>query len=310
MKKTLVTCCVNLDIDGVAGSIAYAEFLDKTSKKVTVGILGEPYDEAKYILDRFNLKYPEVFNNVKDFEEVILVDASDLDGLDGKVPPEKVIEIIDHRKVHEADKFKNAKVQIELVGSVCTLIAEKFIQNNIEISKESATLLCGAIISNTINFKSTVTTERDKKAFEWLNKRALLPNEFSDELFKAKSNLSGEKLKEQIYADFANFYLNSKKVGIAQLEIIGVKELIEQREKEVLDILNLLKQEMNLDFVFLNAIDLKIPNSTLIADDKETQKLLEKIFDIKFDTNYVELKNLIMRKQIVPLLKNELELIK
>ena len=71
------------------------------------------------------------------------------------------IEVVDHRAVNEADKFQNAKIQIEMVGSAATLIAEKFLHATTSTSPESAALLYSAIISNTINFQANVTTDRD-----------------------------------------------------------------------------------------------------------------------------------------------------
>ncbi|HPS21285.1 MAG TPA: DHH family phosphoesterase [Candidatus Paceibacterota bacterium] len=307
MKQILITGYVNPDLDAVAGTTAYSEFLNKRGKNSVVGLIGEPHDEAKYILDNYNISYPKIISNADDFDEVVLVDASDLIGIEGKIAPEKVIEIIDHRKVHEADKFPNAKVQIELVGSASTLVAEKFIQNNIEISKESAILLCGAIISNTLNFKGGVTTDRDRLAFEYLNKIAQLSPDFAKELFKSKSDLSGDKMKERILGDLAWFNMNNKKVGIAQIEIVGVRKLIENRLDEIVDILDKLKREFDFDILFQNSIELEEGMNFFIAKDTETQKILEKILGIKFNGFVAERNNLIMRKQIVPLLKEELE---
>jgi len=307
MKPILITGYVNPDLDAVAGTIAYSEFLNKTGKNTMVGLIGEPHDEAKYILDNYHIKYPQIIPNADNFDEVILVDASDLIGIEGKIAPEKVIEIIDHRKVHEADKFLNAKVQIELVGSASTLVAEKFIQNNIEISKESAILLCGAIISNTLNFKGGVTTDRDKVAFEYLNKIAQLPSDFAKELFKSKSDLSGDKLKERILGDLAWFNMGNKKVSVAQIEMVGAEKLIEERSNEIIDIIEKTKNEMQLDIIFMNIIELDECKNYFISNDTETQKLLEKILDIKFNGSVAERPNLIMRKQIAPLLKEELE---
>lgn len=221
MKPTLITGYVNPDLDGLAGAVGYAEFLTKTGVSCETAIIGEPHDEAKYMLDRFGFAYPKQIPNADNYDEVIIVDASDLNGLAGKIAPEKVIELIDHRKVHEADKFPNAKVQIELVGAAATLIAEKFMQANMEISKESATLIYGAILSNTLNFKGTVTTDRDKKAAAWLNRVAQLPESFWKELFIAKSDLTGAKLEERIRGDFAWFAIGNKRLGIAQIEMIG-----------------------------------------------------------------------------------------
>ena len=234
MQSILVTSYVNPDLDGIASVVAYAEFLKKISKKNVAGIIGEPHFEAKYIFDRFGFSYPESIINTDNFDEVILIDASDFKVLEGKILPEKVVEIIDHRKVHEADKFPKAEVQIELVGSVATLVAEKFIKNNIEISKKSATLLFSAIISNTLNFKGSVTTDRDKKAAEWLNQAAKLPEDFWKDLFIAKSDLSDNKLTDRINDDFAWFVMGGKKVGIAQIEMIGAKKLIDERGIEII----------------------------------------------------------------------------
>ena len=306
-KPILVTCYVNPYLDGVAGAIAYSEFLQKTGKNAVVGIIGEPHDEAKYILDRFGFEYPPIIENADSFDEVILVDASDLNGLEGKIGAEKVIEIIDHRKVHEADKFPKAKAQIELVGAAATLVAEKFMQNKVDISKTSATLLCSAIISNTLNFKGSVTTDRDKQAAAWLNEIAKLPDDFWKDVFIAKSNLSGNKLTERIEGDFAWFVMGDKKVGIAQIEMIGVKKLLDERRGEIIQTLAKIKNDMGLDYVFQNTIELEGVKTFFVAQDPETQKLLEKVLNVQFAGVVAERPNLIMRKQIVPLLKLELE---
>lgn len=307
MKPILVTSYVNPDLDGIAGVIAYAEFLQKRGKNTVVGIIGEPHDEAKYILDHFGFEYPPMIPNADNFDEVILVDASDLIGLEGKIAAEKVIEIIDHRKVHEADKFPKAKAQIELVGAAATLVAEKFMQSKSDISTESATLLYGSIISNTLNFKGSITTNRDKRAAEWLNKVAKLPEDFWKNLFIAKSDLSGKKLSERIKDDFAWFVIGNKKVGIAQIEIIGAKKLVDKRSGEIVEVLEKIKMEMNLDFIFQNTIELEDTKNFFVTSDTKTKELLEKVLNVRFSGISAEKSQLIMRKQIVPLLKQELE---
>lgn len=307
MKPILVTSYINPDLDGLAGAIGYAEFLSKTGILCEAGIIGEPHDEARYVLDRFGFTYPISILDASDYDQVILVDASDVTGLEGKIPPEKVIGLIDHRKVHEADKFPQAKAQIELVGAAATLIAEKFMQHTIDISRESATLIYGAVISNTLNFRGTVTTDRDRKAAEWLNQTAQLPQDFWKDLFSAKSDLAGTKLTERIQGDFASFVLGGKKIGIAQIEMVGAKKLIEERQQEIVHELDKIKFEREFDFIFQNTIGLEEMKSFFVTDDELTKKLLEKVFDIHFMGSVAERPNLIMRKQIVPLLKEELE---
>ncbi len=306
-KPILLTCYVDPDLDGTAGAIAYAEYLNKTGLNAVVGIIGSPHDEARFVLDRFGFTYPNSISNSDNFDKIILVDCSDLNGLEGKILPEKVIEIIDHRKIHEAHKFPNAKVQIELVGAAATLVAEKFMQNDVDISKESAILLLSAIISNTLNFKGSVTTERDKKVAEYLNKVAGLSQDYWKELFIAKSDLSGDKLSERIEGDLAWFTFGNKKVGIAQIEMIGGRKLVAERTKEILTSLQQIKHNRGFDYLFLNLIELEDCFNILVACDDNTKNLLEKILGIKFGAEWAERQQLIMRKQIVPLLKEELD---
>ncbi len=308
IKSTLVTSYVKPDLDGTAGAIAYGEFLEKTiNKKVTIGFIGSIHDEAKYIFDRFSLEYPLIIEDSSNFSEVILVDASDVSGLNGKIEVEKVIEIIDHRKINGASEFLNAKAQIEFVGAAATLVAEKFIDNNINISNKSALLLYGAIISNTLNFKASVTTNRDIVAAKWLNEILNLPENFWKDLFMAKSDLSGNKLEERMQSELAWFVLGNKKINIIQIEIIGAKKLIEERGLEIIKVLEKIKKEMNIDYIFQNTIELEYNNNYFVTSDIETQKLLEKIFNIKFNDVVANRPGLIMRKQIIPLLKEELE---
>ena len=164
MSPALLTSYVNPDLDGVASAIAYGELLRKAGRDVRVGFIGKPQREAEYLLSRLGIKEPEIIENTDGFDSVVLLDASDLNDLEGRIDPGKVTEIIDHRAVNETDKFPNAAADIELVGATATLIAEKFMHGPTAISKESATLLYGAIISNTLNFQGSMTTGRDRRA--------------------------------------------------------------------------------------------------------------------------------------------------
>jgi manganese-dependent inorganic pyrophosphatase len=307
MKKILITSYINPDLDGVAGIFAYNELLKNEGKEGTIGVLGEVQDEVKYIFDYLKIKYPYKINNSKNFDEVILIDASHLNTLGRHIEPDKVVEIIDHRKVHETEKFPNAKVQIELVGAAATLVVERLIQGNVSISVNVATLLLGAIISNTFNLKSSITTDRDRKVVEYLSKKVQLPENFWEDFFIAKSDLSGEKLAQRMEIDIAIYEAGKKKVGICQLEIYGARKLVAERETEIINILKKIKDKSKLDIIFLNIIRIDELKNFFITWQEETKKLLEKVLKITFNGDVAENDQLIMRKQIIPLLKEELE---
>jgi manganese-dependent inorganic pyrophosphatase len=307
MKPILITFGLRPDLDALACAIAYAELLNAQGKAAVVGTTGEPHEEVKYVFDRFGFKNPDLLVDADGYDEIILVDKSDLMGIEDKINPEKVIEVIDHRKVHQAEKFPNAKVQIELVGAAATLIAEKFMKDDMAISKNSAILLFSAIISNTLNFKGTLTTARDVSAAAWLNRTAGLPDDFWKEMFLAKSDLSGGKLAERVRGDLIWFEAAGKKVGIAQIEMIGAKKLTYERSDDIVRILKAVKAEMGLDFIFQNIIELEACKNYFLTDNSETEALLHKVLKVTFSGSVAQKPELIMRKQIIPLIKAELE---
>ena len=305
--KLLVTPYKNPDLDGTACSFAYAEFLRKNGKDAVAAIFGKLHREAQFVLDKFNIRDLEsaekVVNNV---DGIIIVDASDLRGLSDKIQPEKVIEIIDHRKIHEAHKFPNAKAQIELVGSAATLIAEKFFKNKTTISQESAELLFSAIVSNTINFQANVTTERDHKMTDWLNTKFPLPKNYIHEMFSDKSQFK-KSLKETFIDDFATFHLNNHHLGFAQLEIVNVDGFIRGNLVKIKKTLEELKKERSLDLIFLTCIDLEKAFNEIVVIDEDTQKFVEQALTINFKDGVTKRDGILMRKEIVPLIKEVLE---
>ena len=305
--KILVTSYKNPDLDGTACAFGYAEFLCKNEKDAVAAIFGKPYREAQFVLDKFNIPALEnaekVINNV---DGIIMVDTSNLRGLSNKIQPEKVIEIIDHRKIHEANKFPNANAQIELVGSAATLIAEKFYNNKITISQESAELLFSAIVSNTINFQANVTTERDHKMANWLKTKFSLPKNYVHEMFSDKSKFK-KSLKETFIDDFATFHFNNHHLGIAQLEIINVTEFIQGNLVKIKETLEELKKEKSLDLIFLTCIDLEKVFNEIVVIDENSQKFIEQTLEIKFKDGVAKRDGILMRKEIVPLIKETLD---
>lgn len=307
MNRVLVTSYLDPDLDGTACAFAYAEFLNKTSTPAVACIFGTLHREAQFVVDRFSIShFEDGVKLITPQSKIILGDASDLKGISKLIKPEQVIEVIDHRKVHEAHLFPNAKVQIELVGSAATLIAEKFKDQNVPISRESAALLYSAIISNTINFKAGVTTERDVKVAKWLNDSLKVDSKYIEQMFEYKSKITGS-LKDAIEHDFALFEFNNIKLGIAQLEIIKVDDFISKNEKELLSILSSLEKENKLNLIFATLIDVEKATNTFIAPSKNMQELLEKCLQVKFSGTIAKREGILMRKQLTPLLKKEIE---
>jgi len=307
MERVLVTSYINPDMDGTACALAYAEFLNQTGTLAVAGLLGSPHEEAQYVAARFGITLPLIVDAF-DFDKVVLVDVSELFLLDDKIAADKVVEIIDHRLIGQLDDFKNAKKQIELVGSAATLVAERFVQNKQSMSREAAILLLSAIISNTLNFKGSVTTQRDKNVAEELFKISQLPRDYFRELFAAKSDLTGEKLKAALLAEITvTRVIAEKRMVMPQLEIVGSEKLVANRLQEILSILQDIKNKDQLDFIFLNLVDLENGRNYFVTSDNDTKNLIGQMFNLDFIGDYVIRDGLILRKQIWPMIKNQLE---
>lgn len=304
--EILVTGYIDPDLDSLACTFAYVYFLNKQGRRAVASISGRHHEEAEHVLKEYGIGLEVTTYNPEDFEKIILVDASDLEAIDNRIKPEKVIEIIDHRRVNMADKFPNAKVQIEKVGAAATLVAERFIKEKVDFTKEIATLIYGAIISNTLNFKANVTTDRDLKVAKKLKDEFGFSDNFAHKMFLAKSDFSGEKAVEAVRGDFANFGgydFGNLKVGIGQIEMIGGQKLAEDNREAISRELNRIAKQKKLNVAFLSIVDLEANQNVFVVPTKKAENLLEKIFNIETKDQIAIRPGFIMRKEITPLIK-------
>lgn len=305
----LVTAGNNPDLDGVACAYSYAELLNNTGKPAIACIFGTPSVETQYIMQRYAISpLAQGETTAKKLKDVIMVDASTIAALP-QVEPSKIIEIIDHRKIHDAKDFPNASIQIELVGAAATLIAEKYQHCKILPSREAAALMYFAIVSNTINFHAEVATKRDMLMSDWLKSLYPFEPEAIHGMFLAKSKLT-QPIKEAFLQEYYPRNVNGKKITIFQLELIDVEGFIKKNLKEIKNGLEEIKREESLDIVFLSCIDVENFYNEFVAVDEESKALLSKVLGLKFSQGLGHRDGVIMRKEIVPLIVDALEKVK
>jgi inorganic pyrophosphatase/exopolyphosphatase len=297
----IVTSYRSPDLDGIACSIAYSELLNKLGRDVKTTYYGKLGLEVKFVKEYTNY-FPVKKHDGKYDEDTkfILVDTSDPEAIEPTISPKKVIKIFDHRQLVFVEKFINAEKAIELVGSCATLIIEEFQKNNLSPSENAAIYLYSAIISNTINFKNSVTTERDRKAIDWLKAFLSLPNDYIKRMFSSKSNINSDNLYEVISQDFAIKAFNNKVVGIAQIEITDLELKLEELKDKLIEILTRFKKENNLDYVFFTGIDIFDGFNIFYPLDEESREFFSKVLEIPDLKPGYKTKEIIMRKQFWP----------
>ncbi len=303
MKTVFTTSYVDPDLDGVACAFAYAELLNETGTKATACLMGHPTVEAEFALKTLAIAHPENRTSFEPHEAVAILDASEPVHFEGRLLPEQVVEVVDHRMVNESQKFLNAKIQIEFVGAAATLVAERFYLANIQPSRESAQLLQAAIISNTQNFQANTTTNRDHTIMAWLNDIAPLPQNFTHDMFAAKSDFSGDKLEQAMDTETAIFEIAGKRLGIVQLEMVDSETLLHDREAEITAVLEGLKAQNKLDHIFLTMLDIEAKLNRFVTNDPFMQSVLVAALHVTFSDSLAVRKGIIMRKEITPLIK-------
>jgi len=301
MSKILITPKINPDLDGVACAYAYAKLLNASNdnNEYVAGIFGTPHSEAQFLINKFKINEGLFFNPTDEFDKFILVDASDLKGMPGVIRSQDVIEVVDHRATHQAPElFINSKIQIEFVGAAAALIWEKF-KEPLDIN--SAILLYGAIYSNTLNLNPDITTARDLQVIKELEVN--MPANLITEMFQYKTDYIANNLEEVISGDFKTF---DGGLGIAQLEGFNLDDLINNNLESIKNILTSLKEKYNLKLIFLTAADIENGYNLFVTINEETKVLLEKSLTLNFNNSIAKNNKLLLRKQILPLLINNL----
>lgn len=240
-------------------------------------------------------------------KQVILVDHNEQGQAVAGIEEAKTIEIVDHHRVADIQTAEPIMVRNEPVGSTATIVAKMYRENGLEPDKSIAGLLCAAILSDTLLFKSPTSTPDDQKQAGWLGEIAEIDiQDFGREMFKAASLMSGRTAREIVLEDFKNFTLNEYKVGIGQIEIIDPDALPVTRE-ELQRELEKVRKEREHDLGILIVTDLLRDGSELHFAGN-IGKGVEMAFNVPTGERSVFLPGVMSRKkQVVPPLQRWLQ---
>lgn len=88
--------------------------------------------------------------------------------------------------------------------------------------------------------------------------------------------------------------------------MIGAKSLVVERKEEILAELSKIKESFDLFSIFLSILELEDGFNLFVAGDDFSQRMLEDLFGINFIDSQTIRNGLIMRKEIIPLVKKYL----
>ncbi len=236
-------------------------------------------------------------------KQVILVDHNEKSQAAFGVENTEVIEIIDHHRLGTMETISPVFFRNQPLGCTATIIFQMYRENRIEISEKVAGLLCSAILSDTLMFRSPTCTSADKAAAEVLAKLAGIEIEaYANKMFFAGSNLRNKSEEEILSQDYKTFLMEDVTVGVGQITSLNAEELrtIGERLKPALESFRI---RQNVEMVFFMLTDIIKESTLLLYEGEGADGLVEMAFQVTGNQGSVELADMVSRKkQLVPAL--------
>jgi len=284
----------HLDIDTYASCIAYRELLKAMGKESyavsTAPLNGSVSDLIKQIPLGFD-KYQQTQN-----DRFIILDVSDSSYFDKLVCHENIIEVIDHHTGFEEywAKKSEIKTQIEKIGSVATIIYEKYVEAERKelLTPDLCKLMIAAIIDNTLNCGASITTDRDIKAYKELLQIGDLDGNWVQKYMESCEQVIISNLEGAIKNDTKQMNPDKLPLKFAQITIYNHEKVLSEFE--------IIKEFFHGENDWaLNLISLKDGKSYLITDKAVSQEKLTKLLEKEFNDDIMVLEKFMLRKEIM-----------
>ena len=233
-------------------------------------------------------------------KKVILVDHNERGQSIPGVEEADILEIVDHHRVADIQTVGPLLFRGEPLGSTDTIVTKIFDELDVEMPSHIAGLLLGAVVSDTLLFKSPTCTPVDTKIAKKLAEIAGVDiQEFAMEMFKAGTSLVGKTVDEIFNQDFKKFSFDNLQVGVAQVNSMDIEGFLPYK-KDMLDYMNKFAEDNNLEFTLLLLTDIINANSEIFVGGPRPE-LVEKAFNVQLTECQGTLAGVISRKkQVVP----------
>ena len=241
-------------------------------------------------------------------KRVILVDHNEKNQAVDGVEEADVQEIIDHHRLSSIETIGPVFFRNQPVGCTATIVSQMYEENGVEIDPVNAGLLCSAIISDTLMFRSPTCTLLDESTAKKLAEIAGINIEkLAQAMFKAGSNLKGKTAEEILFLDFKQFTVNDTVFGVGQVNSMSEEEL-EEIKATVLPEMEKTRQNHSLDMIFFMLTNIIAESSELICSGNEAREKIIGAYDLEDNAQKLMLKGVVSRKkQLVPALVSALQ---
>ncbi len=239
---------------------------------------------------------------------LILVDHNETTQAVDNIEDAQILEIIDHHRLGSLETVMPVFFRNQPVGCTATIVYQMFCEKGIEIPSHIAGLLCAAIISDTLLFRSPTCTPVDCEAARYLAQKACIDCEsFAAEMFEAGSNMKSKTAEQIFFQDFKVYDVEKMSVGVAQISCMAKSDL-EIAKAKLKEYLEKARKEQRLNMLFFMLTDIMSETTELLCEGDGAERTAKEAFGVETENGAVILPNVISRKkQLIPSLLSKLQ---
>ncbi len=239
-------------------------------------------------------------------KQVILVDHNERSQAVDGVADAEIQEIIDHHKLGTVETIAPVFFRNQPLGCTATIVYQMYREAGVKVEKKIAGLLCSAIISDTLLFRSPTCTAVDKQAALELAEIAEIQIEkYASEMFAAGSNLKGKTEEEIFYQDFKRFTAGKVTFGVGQISSVNEEEL-EGLKDRLIPYAKQERENKGVDMLFFMLTNILTESTDLICVGVNAETMIENAFRGERDHKHdmvVRLPGVVSRKkQLIPVI--------
>lgn len=261
-------------------------------------------DEQRHLLGMMSRR------NLLNFKKkrLILVDHNEKSQAVDGIEDANILEIIDHHRLGSLETISPIFFRNQPLGCTGTIIYQMYMEQGVEVDKQTAGLLLAEIISDTLMFRSPTCTAVDKMEAEQLAKIAEVDiEELATAMFEAGSDFSSKTIEEIFYQDFKIFTLDDMAFGVSQVSAVSRKQLNSIKEG-LRDYMNTVIGEKSLNMAFVMLTDIFSETTELIYMGNGAKEIAEKAFGVKEKKGGYMLEGVVSRKkQLIPSLMQAMQ---
>ena len=244
--------------------------------------------------------------NVKK-KQIILVDHNEKSQAVNNIEEAEILEIIDHHRIGSLETMAPVYFRNQPLGCTATIFYQMYCEKGVEVTPQIAGLLCSAILSDTLMFRSPTCTAIDKETALKLAEIAEIEvEEFAQKMFEAGSNFANKTEEEILNQDFKIFYASEYSFGVSQVSAMSRQELDKVQER-IIPIMEKIRVDKKVDMIFVMLTDILNESTYLIYSGDNSASVAAQAFKMQHDETGLMLKGVVSRKkQLIPNLINVL----